>query len=639
MFHPGDQLGDFKIESCLSDSSSVYTIYEATQVSLDRKVALKILSSYLTGNTSFVKKFQKEGKACARMHEHPYVPKVYSTGEVEGHLYMAMELVDGKTLKEHLEKKRRLSCKEALEISIKIAEAVKALHDVDIIHRDLQPKNIMLQDDGDLKILEFGLAKIDSGDSTREGEALGTIYYMSPEQLMGMEIDKKSDFYSLGMILWVLITGSVPFDEDPTTYLAMVHMGESLPSHELEELELQDDVKNLIEVLTAHDISERPECIDEIIEAMQFCLTAEIEGVKPKKEEKEEEVKEVVEEEVAEPQESWTWLIIIALVIFALGAIYTYFQFGKKEDPLKDLPLIERQKKQQARQFEFLKLKPKVIYELEKLPQSRLFLNRQNLYFKISGDVVYLNISKKELTNLGFGEPIEAIAPTSPNIYFLKGKEQLIEFEVNNKKEKELWLLPDHISQSRLIYEDKIFLVNTNGELLGMMLKNGKEIIRSNISPNFNTRLFISGKRIIFPTKDHEFHVISMDNGRILDTLSLKACNPGVLPIFYEKNFFLYTKDQKIQKFDIHDNDAQSPKATFPPGDEILDSKLKQFFPHKGKIYAVTDDGKIMAWDRDLAGQTTAWKTISSPIFLDSLNFAEDFMVMVLNNKILYFFN
>lgn len=203
-------------------------VYKAKCHKLNRYVAVKVLKQEFSENANFVSKFRTEAQAAAGMM-HPNIVNVYDVGEEGGTQYIVMELVEGITLKQYIEKKARLSVKEAVSIAIQVSMGIEAAHKNRIIHRDIKPQNIMISKDGKVKVTDFGIAKAVTSN-TITSNVMGSVHYTSPEQARGGYSDEKSDIYSLGITLFEMLTGRVPFNGETTVAIAIKHIQEPMPS-------------------------------------------------------------------------------------------------------------------------------------------------------------------------------------------------------------------------------------------------------------------------------------------------------------------------------------------------------------------------------------------------------------------------
>jgi len=203
-------------------------VYKAKDHKLNRLVAVKVLKQEFSENENFVSKFRVEAQSTAGLL-HPNTVNVYDVGDEDGINYIVMELVDGITLKKYIEKKSRLSVKEAVSIAIQVAMGLEAAHNNGIIHRDIKPQNIMISREGKVKVTDFGIAKA-ATSNTITSNVMGSVHYTSPEQARGGYSDAKSDIYSLGITLFEMLTGRVPFNGDTTVAIAIKHIQEELPS-------------------------------------------------------------------------------------------------------------------------------------------------------------------------------------------------------------------------------------------------------------------------------------------------------------------------------------------------------------------------------------------------------------------------
>ncbi len=219
-------------------------VYKAKCHKLNRFVAVKVLKQEFSENGNFVSKFRTEAQAAAGL-AHPNIVNVYDVGEENGIHYIVMELVEGITLKQYIEKKARLSYKEAVSIGIQVSMGIEAAHNNHIIHRDIKPQNIMISKDGKVKVTDFGIAKA-ATSNTITSNVMGSVHYTSPEQARGGYSDEKSDIYSLGVTMFEMLTGRVPFNGETTVAIAIKHIQEDLPSPKEYVPEIPTSVENIV---------------------------------------------------------------------------------------------------------------------------------------------------------------------------------------------------------------------------------------------------------------------------------------------------------------------------------------------------------------------------------------------------------
>lgn len=203
-------------------------VYKARDQRLNRYVAIKILKQEFSNDVKFVSKFRGEAQSVAGL-SHPNVVNVYDVGEDDDLYYIVMELVEGITLKKFIEKKGTLDVNEAIGIGIQIAQGIQAAHDNNIIHRDIKPQNIIISKEGKVKVTDFGIAKA-ATSNTITSNAMGSVHYISPEQARGGYSDGKSDIYSLGVTIFEMLSGKVPFEGDSTVTVALAHIQEEVPA-------------------------------------------------------------------------------------------------------------------------------------------------------------------------------------------------------------------------------------------------------------------------------------------------------------------------------------------------------------------------------------------------------------------------
>ena len=228
-YMPGAMLGNrYRLERKVG-TGGMAQVWEASDLVLDRRVAVKILHPHLATDTS-VERFRREAIAAARLG-HPNVVSIFDTISENGVEAIVMELVDGTTLRQHLDRHQRLSPDDALHIGTSVCDALAAAHASDLVHRDIKPANILLCRDGRVKIADFGIAKATAGDGlTREGTLVGTAAYLAPEQVEGAEVDARCDLYALGCMLYEALTGSLPFSGDTDAAVALARLRVTPPN-------------------------------------------------------------------------------------------------------------------------------------------------------------------------------------------------------------------------------------------------------------------------------------------------------------------------------------------------------------------------------------------------------------------------
>ena len=201
-------------------------VYKAMDHKLNRFVAVKVLKPEFREDATFVKKFRSEAQAAAGL-THPNIVNVFDVGDDEGVYYIVMELIEGITLKEYISKKGKLSVKEATSIAIQVSMGLEAAHSHGIVHRDVKPQNIMLQADGSIKMMDFGIARFSRAQSqTVSDKAIGSVHYISPEQAKGDHTDARTDIYSVGVMMYEMLSGKLPFDGTGAVSIAIMQISE-----------------------------------------------------------------------------------------------------------------------------------------------------------------------------------------------------------------------------------------------------------------------------------------------------------------------------------------------------------------------------------------------------------------------------
>ncbi|MCR4706251.1 MAG: Stk1 family PASTA domain-containing Ser/Thr kinase [Lachnospiraceae bacterium] len=245
-------------------------VYKAKCHKLNRFVAVKVLKQEFSENTNFVSKFRSEAQAAAGLM-HPNIVNVYDVGEENDIYYIVMELVEGITLKKYIEKKVSLSVKEAVSIAIQVSMGIEAAHNNHIIHRDIKPQNIIISKDGKVKVTDFGIAKA-ATSNTITSNVMGSVHYTSPEQARGGYSDAKSDIYSLGITLFEMLTGRVPFNGETTVAIAIKHIQEPMPSPKEFVPDLPISVEQIVLKCTQKSPDRRYQKMGELIEDLKHSL-------------------------------------------------------------------------------------------------------------------------------------------------------------------------------------------------------------------------------------------------------------------------------------------------------------------------------------------------------------------------------
>lgn len=245
-------------------------VYKAKCHKLNRYVAVKVLKQEFSENANFVSKFRVEAQAAASLM-HPNIVNVYDVGEENGINYFVMELVEGITLKKYIEKKARLSYKEAVSIAIQVSMGIEAAHNNHIIHRDIKPQNIIISKEGKVKVTDFGIAKA-ATSNTITSNVMGSVHYTSPEQARGGYSDEKSDIYSLGITLFEMLTGRVPFNGETTVAIAIKHIQEPMPSPKDFVPEIPTSVEQIVLKCCQKSPDRRYQSMGELIEDLKQCL-------------------------------------------------------------------------------------------------------------------------------------------------------------------------------------------------------------------------------------------------------------------------------------------------------------------------------------------------------------------------------
>jgi serine/threonine protein kinase/Tfp pilus assembly protein PilF len=270
----GQTISHYKILEKLGEGG-MGVVYKAQDLKLDRIVAIKFLPSHLSASPESKARFLQEAKATAALN-HPNILSLYEIDEQDDSMFFAMEYIEGKTLKKHIANlKSGIPVVQALEWTAQIAAGLKVAHDKNIVHRDIKPENIMLSDEGKPKIMDFGIAKLKTSSGlTKTGTSMGTISYMSPEQAQGDAADRQSDVWSLGVVLYEMLTADLPFKSEHEAGLLYLIVNEDPPVPSLMDRKIPHQIDVLVTKMLAKDKAARYQTMDEVLEALQVTRRA-----------------------------------------------------------------------------------------------------------------------------------------------------------------------------------------------------------------------------------------------------------------------------------------------------------------------------------------------------------------------------
>ena len=360
MLSKGQKINDrYEIIKSIGEGGMA-NVYLAKDTILDRQVAVKVLRGDLSSDEKFIRRFQRESLSVSNL-SHPNIVEVYDVGEEDGQYYIVMEYIEGKTLKQLLYKRGALTLPEVIDIMTQLTDGLSHAHEAYIIHRDIKPQNIMIEDNGTIKITDFGIAMaVNATQFTQTNSVMGTVHYLPPEQANGKSATVKSDIYSLGILMYELLTGSVPFKGDNAVEIALKHMKEKLPSIRKQNPLIPQSVENIVIKACAKNPRNRYNTVKEMHDDIVSAMAKENEKKivfeypendleepktntvsKPKKvvDKPNEEEKTMDKEPVVIESKSKNKIIIILssiLVLFVVIAlIFAFVVMGKKVEDVK----------------------------------------------------------------------------------------------------------------------------------------------------------------------------------------------------------------------------------------------------------------------------------------------------------------
>ena len=267
--------GRYRLESKLG-SGGMSTVYLARDETLERWVAIKVMHREISDQPDQIERFRREARAVAQL-SHPNVVAVIDAGEDGGHPYIVFEYIEGETLKDRIERLGRLPLDEAAAYAIEVGRGLAAAHARRLVHRDVKPQNVLIDAEGRAKVTDFGIARsLESDGLTKTGRVLGTTDYVSPEQAMGHAVDARTDIYSLGIVLYEMLTGEVPFKAETLVGVAMKHVNEEMPDVGQRRPEISSVLAAVIERATAKDPKKRHPDMPTFLADLEGALEVEV---------------------------------------------------------------------------------------------------------------------------------------------------------------------------------------------------------------------------------------------------------------------------------------------------------------------------------------------------------------------------
>jgi serine/threonine-protein kinase len=322
----GEHLSNYKIIGKLG-KGGMATVYKAHELSLNRVVALKVLSPQLSEDKDYIKRFQREAQAAAQLN-HPHIVQVYAIGEEKGLYYFAMEYIKGESLAHIKKEKGVLPTEEAVTIIKQVADALAEAHGAGLVHRDIKPSNIMIDSLGRAKVTDFGIAYVSRAQTklTREGSIIGTPEYLSPEQCEGKTVDRRSDIYSLGVTLYEVLTGKTPYEADtPVSMLMKIVKGDFPPISEVNP-NVPTSLRGIVEKMMKTDPNRRYADMEEVKKAFGEFEKSAFPSGKPAEKmpvtATYQEIEAQSEARAGSKSSKWAAVVVAAVIVLLMGGAF-----------------------------------------------------------------------------------------------------------------------------------------------------------------------------------------------------------------------------------------------------------------------------------------------------------------------------
>jgi eukaryotic-like serine/threonine-protein kinase len=266
--------GRYRLDAQIG-AGGMSTVFRAFDTTLERRVAVKLMHREIASDSDQLERFRREARSVAQL-SHPHIVGVIDAGEEDGRPYIVLEYVEGETLKERIRRMGRLPIDEAIAYAIEIARALGAAHAGAIVHRDIKPQNVLVDEEGSAKVTDFGIARsLEEEGLTADGRVLGTTDYVSPEQALGHDVDGQSDIYSLGIVLFEMLTGDVPFHGENQVSVAMKHVRDDLPDVQVMRPEVSARLAAVLDRMTDKDLALRHPDAESLEADLEDALAAE----------------------------------------------------------------------------------------------------------------------------------------------------------------------------------------------------------------------------------------------------------------------------------------------------------------------------------------------------------------------------
>jgi tRNA A-37 threonylcarbamoyl transferase component Bud32 len=337
--------GRYRLDAQIG-AGGMSTVYRAFDTVLERQVAIKLMHREIASDSDQLERFRREARAVAQLN-HPHIVTVIDAGEDDNTPYIVFEYVEGETLKDRIRRHGRLPIQEAMAYAIEIARALGVAHDRGIVHRDVKPQNVLLDEEGSAKVTDFGIARtLDQQGLTADGRVLGTTDYVSPEQALGHAVTGQSDLYSLGIVLFEMLTGDVPFKGDNQVAVAMKHVREQLPDVQLRRPEVSSALAAVLDRATAKETEHRYPDDRALIADLEEVLAIETQRSGQATGEATAVLRTLPPSAQrrlpARVRHPWRWIVVlVAVVIAAVLLVYVladHTQHGTRQRPVVETP-------------------------------------------------------------------------------------------------------------------------------------------------------------------------------------------------------------------------------------------------------------------------------------------------------------